>query len=287
MKYTQLRSFHYVAQAGSFTAAANALNVSQPTLTEQVRELEQTYKVELFNRHKRKIRLTAIGRSLFEITQRLFGIIGETEAFLTAAHDNGAGQLRISSVMPFFIVEVLSAFRTRYPQVKIAVSAGNSAQTLESLLAYRSDIGVLSDHDPDPRLYTRIHNSHSVVAIVSPDHPWAERPNIRLADLDGQPMVLREVGSNTRRIFETTMANAGITANVIMEIEGGEAVREAVAAGHGIGVYGQLSLPRDGRIKALAFADADMRVNRYLACLNERREEFLVKAFFAAAGQEV
>lgn len=286
MKYTQVRSFHYVALTGSVTAAAKLLNVSQPTVTEQVRDLEATYKVELFNRAKRKARLTAVGRSLFEITQRLFGVAAEAETFLRVAQDHGAGHLRISSVMPFFIVEVLTAFREHYPQVKVSVTAGNSAATLKSLLSYQADIGIISDHDPDPRLYTRIHNSHSIVAIVSSDHPWASRSSIRLAEIEGQPMVLREMGSNTRRIFEAALANIGITPNVVMEIEGGEAVREAIAAKHGIGVYGALSLPMDHRIKALPFEDADMRLNRYLGCLHERKEEFLVKAFFEAATRQ-
>lgn len=283
MKYTQLRSFHHVAHAGSLTAAAKALNVSQPTVTEQVRDLEATYKIELFIRYKRKVHLTAVGRSLYEITQRLFGIVGETEAFLKAAHDHGAGHLRISSVIPFFILEALNMFRRQLPQVKISVSAGNSADILKSLLSYDADVGILSDHDPDPRLYTEVHNSHSIVAIVNSNHPWASRKSIKTTDLENQPMVLREVGSNTRRIFEATLAKEGVKPKVVMEIEGGGAVLEAVAAGHGIGVYGFLSLPVDHRLKVLPFKNTDMRINRYLACLRERREESLVKAFFDTA----
>lgn len=286
MKFTQLRSFHFVAQTGSFTGAAKALNVSQPTVTEQVRDLEATYKIELFIRYKRKVHLTSVGRSLYEITLRLFGIVGETEAFLKAALDHGAGHLRISSVMPFFIINAINVFRRQFPKVKLSVSAGNSADILKSLLAYHADVGILSDHDPDPRLYTRVQNSHSVVAIVSADHPWASRASIRTTDLEGQQMVLREEGSNTRRIFEATLAKAGVTPKVVMEIEGGTAVLEAVAAGHGIGVYGVLSLPVDHRLKVLTFEDADMRINRYFACLRERREESLVKAFFDAAQQD-
>ncbi|MEX0694300.1 MAG: LysR substrate-binding domain-containing protein [Rhodospirillales bacterium] len=286
MKYTQLRSFHFVAQTGSFTGAAKALNVSQPTVTEQVRDLEATYKVELFIRYKRKVHLTAVGRSLYEITLRLFGIVGETEAFLKAALDHGAGHLRISSVMPFFIIKTINVFRQQFPKVKLTVSAGNSADILKSLLTYHADVGILSDHDPDPRLYTRIHTSHSIVAIVSPDHPWASRKSIRTTDFEGQQMVLREEGSNTRRLIETTLANAGITPKIVMEIEGGAAVLEAVAAGHGIGVYGVLSLPEGHRVKVLPFEDAEMRINRYFACLRERREESLVKAFLDAARQE-
>ncbi|MGI9386006.1 MAG: LysR substrate-binding domain-containing protein [Methyloligellaceae bacterium] len=285
MKYTQLRSFHAVARTGGFTDAAKELNISQPTVTEQVRELEATYGVELFNRSQRKVKLTAVGRSLHEITQRLFGIVGETEAFLQAAGDLGAGHLRISSVLPFFIVEMLTAFRERYPQVKVSVSAGNSAMTLSSLLAYDSDIGVLSDHDPDHRLFTRIHDSHAIVAIVSQTHPWAQRTGIRLGELADQSMILREVGSNTRRAFEIAAIDRNISPKVVLEIESGEAVREAVAEGHGIGVYGERALPDDPRLVVLPFIDADIRLNRYLACLKERKEEFLVAAFFDIADQ--
>ena len=285
MKYTQLRSFHAVAKAGSFTGAAKDLKISQPTVTEQVRELEAAYGVEVFNRSQRKIKLTTTGRSLFEITQRLFGVVGETETFLRAAGDYGAGHLRISSIVPFFIVDMITTFREQYPKVKISVSSGNSAATLKSLLAYESDVGVLSDHNPDHRLYTQVHDSHYIVAIVSRDHPWAARDQIRLAELHGQPMVLREVGSNTRHAFEAASIAAGITPNVIMEIESGEAVREAVAKGHGIGIFGLLALPSDPRLKVLRFADAEMRINRYLACLRERRNELLVDAFFDVAGR--
>ena len=284
MKYTQVRSFHAVAKAGSFTGAARALNVSQPTITEQVRELEATYGIEVFNRAQRKIKLTTTGRSLFEITQRLFGVVGETEIFLRAAGDYGAGHLRMASVLPFSIVDMFTTFREQYPKVKISVSSGNSATILTNLLSYESDVGVLSDHDPDRRLHTRIYGSHSIVAIASHDHPWADRDQIHLADLQGHPMVLREVGSNTRRAFEAVAASAGITPDIIMEIESGEAVREAVAKGHGIGVYGELALPSDPRLKVLRFADADMKINRYLACLHERRNELLVDAFFKVAG---
>ena len=96
---------------------------------------------------------------------------------------------------------------------------------------------------------------------------------------------MREVGSNTRRAFEAEAIAAGIAPDVILEIESGEAVREAVAKGHGIGVFGELALPSDPRLKVLRFSDVEIKVNRYLACLRERRNEFLVEAFFNVAGQ--
>jgi aminoethylphosphonate catabolism LysR family transcriptional regulator len=284
MKYTQIRSFHAVAKIGSFTGAAKNLNVSQPTITEQVKDLEATYGIELFNRAHRKANLTAAGRVLFEITKRLFVIVGETDTFLKAAGYYGSGHLRISSVLPFFIIDMITAFHEYYPKIKISVTAGNSTTTLQELLAYDSDVGVLSDHQSDHRLYTRVHDTHLIVAIVNSDHPWAERKSIHLKELHEQTMVLREVGSNTRSAFEAATISAGVSPNVIMDIASGEAVREAVAKGHGIGVIGELALPYDPRLKVLHFSDVEMKVNRYLACLNERRNELLVNAFFNVTG---
>ncbi len=204
---------------------------------------------------------------------------------MRAARDFEAGHLRVSSVLPFFIIDMVTAFREQYPKVKISVSSGNSTTTLTSLLAYESDAGILADHQPDQRLFTHRYDSHHVVAIISCQRPWADRNSIHLAELHGQPMVLREVGSNTRRAFEAATASAGVTPDVIMEIESGEAVREAVAKGHGLGIYGELSLPVDPRLQVLRFIDAEMQINRYLACLKERRNELLVEAFFNVSKQ--
>jgi len=283
MKFTQVRSFHAVAQTGSFTAAAKKLNVSQPTITEQVQNLEATYDIELFNRQHRKPRLTAVGRSLLEITQRLFGIVEETDGFLKSAGDLKAGHLKVSAVLPFYVVKILTAFRGEYPGVRLSVSVGNSATTLQNLLNNETDVGVLSDHQPDYRLFTRTYDSQSIVLIVNKAHPWAERQGVSLKELDGQPMVLREVGSNTRREFEAAAVDANVTPNVVLEINSSEAIREAIAEGHGIGVFGAQALSPDPRLRILEFVDADIRTNRYLACLRERKGERLIQAFFDVA----
>jgi aminoethylphosphonate catabolism LysR family transcriptional regulator len=285
MKFTQIRSFHAVARTGSFTAAANALNVSQPTITEQVRDLETAYDIELFNRQRRKPELTAVGRSLLDVTQRLFGIVEETEGFLKAAGDMKAGHLKVSAVLPFYVVKILTAFRKEYPSIKLSVSVGNSTSTLQNLLNHESDVGVLSDHEPDHRLFTRTYDSQSIILIVNRDHPWAERDGISIRELDGKPIVLRELGSNTRREFEAAAVEANVTPNVILEINNGEAVREAVAEGHGIGVFGDQALAPDPRLRILRFVDADIRTNRYLACLRERKDERLIHAFFDVANR--
>ena len=90
--------------------------------------------------------------------------------------------------------------------------------------------------------------------------------------------------AGSHRSHRRAAVAAGITPDVIMEIASGETVREAVAKGHGIGVFGELALPFDPRLKVLRFVDAEMPINRYMACLRERRDELLVDAFYNVAG---
>jgi aminoethylphosphonate catabolism LysR family transcriptional regulator len=281
INFTQLRAFHAVARNGSFTLAARELHVSQPTVSERVRELEANYNIHVFTRANRKVKLTVVGRSLYEITQRFFEVAGEAENFLRAAADHGSGHLRISSVLPFFVVEVLRAFRQSFPQTKISVSADSIETTVSNLLTYEADVGVMSDHDLDERFYIHTYNSHLVVAIVSRDHPWAKLKGIKLGQLDGQDMVMREVGSNTRRAFEAAIVKANVNPNIVLETASGDAVREAVADGHGIGIYGERGFPDDPRLKALPFLDTNIQLDRYLVCLRERKDEPLIQTILS------
>lgn len=118
MRHTQLRSFHAVAFTESVTAAAHHLNVSQPTLTTQIRSLEEECSVELFFRSGGWMRLTEAGRQLQAITRRLFADEAEAKHFLTESRELRTGHLRVGAVGPFHATEMLVAFHARYPMIE-------------------------------------------------------------------------------------------------------------------------------------------------------------------------
>jgi DNA-binding transcriptional LysR family regulator len=144
MQYTRLRSFHAVATAGGFNAAAAAFNISQPTLSAQVGALEDEYGLELFVKKGRRRELSDSGRQLLAITTRLFAEEDEAVAFLEQSRELKHGKLSIGAVGPYHVTEMLAAFNRTYPGIDLAVKLGNSTDVLGDLLDYKSDVAVLA-----------------------------------------------------------------------------------------------------------------------------------------------
>lgn len=285
MNASQLRAFHAVAQHGSFTAAAEHLGVSQPAVTIQVRALEQAYGTELFQRRGRRVALSALGAELFETTRRLFAAHDEAEQVLSAASVLERGRLAIAADGPYHVMDALAAFRRRYPRLQISLAIGNSDDVLAALRAYACDAAVLARHDDDPGLLVLPLARNRLVLFVQRGHPLAGRGPVALEALEGQPMILREQGSTTRRIFEEALAHAGVRPDIVMEIESRGAVREAVAAGLGIGVVSDAELGHDDRLVPIAIEGPRLDSPEYLVCLRERARLRVVAAFLEVAGE--
>ena len=279
MIYTQLRAFHAVAAASSFTKAADALHVTQPTLSAQVKALEEAYGVELFERRGRGIAPTELGRRLQEITRRYFNLEDEAEELLAATRGLTRGHLRVGADAPYHVMESLAAFNRRYPKLTLALAIGNSAELLQELLEHRSDVAIVADVPGDARLHALPLRRDRLIGFVPAGHPLARKGRIEARALAGHRLVLREPGSTTRHLFETAMSRAGNGLGEVLEIGSREAVREAVAAGLGIGIVSESEFGQDARLKPLRLSGIDVEMTEYVVCLAERRELRLVKAF--------
>lgn len=283
MNHSQLRAFHAVATQGSFTKAATALRVTQPTLSGQVKALEETYDVTLFERRGRSIEITSLGRALLEITQRHFDLESEAEHLLSAARGLSHGHLRLGADSPYNVIPLLASFGRRYPGVQRSISFGNTQRLLGELRDHRSDAAVVPEVPRDPTLLSLPFKRDRLVAFVDRNHAWSRRRSIRLRDLSGETMVLREPGSTTRAVIERALAQASVVPGHIMEIGSREAVREAVAAGLGIGVVSEGEFGHDDRVHRLPVRDAKLQVTEFVVCLRERALSPVVKALFELA----
>lgn len=279
MNHSQLRAFHAVALEGSFTKAASILGVSQPTLSGHVKALEVGYDVTLFTRGSREVIMTDFGQALFEITQRYFASESEAQRLLSKAVGLIRGKLRVGADSPFTAVPLMASFKGRFPKVDMHVEFGNSAKVLNNLLGNETDIGILARIPPDKRLHIVPFRDERLVIFVDRGHPWSQRRSVRLADIADQTLVLREDGSTTRAIFEQALAGRGIEPQSILEMEGREAVREAVAAGLGVGVVCDYEFGYDTRLHKLAVKDAVLRLTECAICRKDSRMDPVVSAF--------
>ena len=239
MRLTQLRTFVAIAQAGSVSAAARQLLVSQPTLTTQIRLLEEKYGVELFHRQSRGVELTETGRKLFALTGQLASIESDAVQLLKDAGDLRSGRLIVGAVSPYQVTDMLAEFSRKYPAMRVQVRFGNSEFVLRELLDFRIDVGVLATFASDPRLHTLPYSRDPIVAFVSREHPFAKYKTIRIEQLQGQRMVVREEGSTARKAMDAALTLARVKPLVVMELDSREAIREAVAKGIGIGTVAE------------------------------------------------
>ncbi|MCH4542167.1 LysR family transcriptional regulator [Ochrobactrum sp. POC9] len=283
MRYVQLRAFHYVAIYGGFSRAAEALYLTQPAISDQVRKLEEEYDILLFYRHKKQVTLTESGQKLLEITHRLFEVEKQANELLSESRAFRTGNLTIFADAAHHLLGILRAFRDRYPDVKISVNTGNTDSVVKALYSYEADIGILGEVPNTQDFEIHKLSSSPIIAFASVNHPASKAQSLTLEQLAEMPLIFREQGSKTRRKLEDLAASKGIELLPVIEAEGREAVREIVASGAGIGFVSKAEFSADMRLKAIQISSDEMLMDEAAICLNERSSGALIRAFMEIA----
>jgi len=283
MRYVQLRAFHYVAICGGFSRAAEALLLTQPAISDQVRKLEEEYDVLLFNRYKKQVTLTESGERLLDITKRMFDMEEQALGLLSESRALRSGTLRIVADAPHHLLHILARFRQKYPGIRVSLRSGNTESVVTSLYSYEADVGVLGQV-PTSRDFDVVKlNSTPIVAFTATDHPLAGSKAVSLKDLASHSLVMRERGSKTREKLEQLAAELEIELQPAVEAEGREAVREIVASGGGVGFVSAAEFGEDSRLVPVVIDGPEILMDEALICLRERSAGKLVRAFFDVA----
>jgi DNA-binding transcriptional LysR family regulator len=240
----QLRYFAAAARLGSMTAAARELLVSQSAVSTAVSTLEKELGVQLLIRHHaRGLALTAAGREFY---QELRGFLVHTAELAESAHRAGTevvGNLTVgcfSTLVPFRIPGLLTAFAEQYPSVRVHVHEGEHAAVKRALRSGDCEIALLYGYDLDDDLDRESVDSVRPYAIVAAAHPLAQRPSrrVRLAELADEPMVLLDL-PHTSNYMQSILAESGIRPTVRHRTGGYESVRSLVAHGLGFALLNQ------------------------------------------------
>ena len=282
MSTARYRAFVAVAQHGSLSAAARALGLSQPTVSSQIAALERQSHMELFHRRGYRMSLSSAGQQLLVLAQKLLAVESEASFFLRDAGQLHQGELRLGAVGPFHVIEMVAAYRARFPGMRLSIRMGNSQQVLQELERYSIDVAVLAGASEGAAFSVRPYASHAVILFAHREHPFARRREVALHELQDQPLLLREQGSTTRVAIEQALASAGVVPQTTLEIGSREAIREAVARGLGLGVVSEAEFIPDARFRAVRIAGDPARTTTSVVSLAERRDSLLVRSFLDA-----
>ena len=281
-----LRAFVAVAEKGSFSEAARTLGVSQPSVSVQLATLEESCGVLLCHR-KPEIALTDAGQSLYTRARLVLSRVEEFEAAAGAAVLAVNGRLKIGTSAPHATMPLIAGFQRRHPGAEVAVSIGNTTTLTDDIARCRIDVGVMTLTETMPHLACALVSAPRLTVFMRTDDPLSQRTTLSPAELAGRPFVLREPGSQTRKLLESTFAAENVPLVAAMEIATREAVREAVAAGIGLGAVFEGENGCDGRLASVPFRSLPSASGVYAVALRESLGIPSVQGFFdhlAAAG---
>src|SRR5687767_13320082 len=222
MHLRQLEIVKVIADTGSFTAAARLLHVSQSAISRQVLLLEEELKEPLFVRLGRRVRLTAAGESLLQLSQRVLTDVRDTTAAIVEGHDRLSGTINLAGGMTVCLhvfPSLLKEYRRRHPEVEVKLTTGGTPHLLERLRSGTVDVALLTLPVEGADLVQRPVMREELLLVGHRSHPLGRKRRVKARDLDGQPLVLFERGSSTRRVVDDMIAREQITPTIVMETE--------------------------------------------------------------------
>lgn len=263
----QLQIFQAVAVHRSYTRAAEALYLSQPAVSLQVRALEKTIGLPLFEKSGRTLRLTDAGRELLTYSDRIFALLDETKLVLEELSGARRGMVKVaaSTTAGIYVVPTaLGAFHRQNPDVKLTLDVVNRITVQEHLLNDEIDLAVMGLIEDTHELDVERFIPNELVVIAPPHHRLAGRSDIPLEELVEETLLLREAGSGTRTDVERMFSARDIPLQIGMELRSSGAIKQAVAAGLGVSVMPESALELELKAERLITLDVEgFPVHRY------------------------
>ena len=280
----QLYIFHAVATHHSFSRAAEVLYLSQPGVSLQVKSLERSIGMPLFEKAGRSMRLTHAGEELFAYSERIFALLDETQMVMQELHGARRGAIKVaaSTTAGIYVVPAaLGAFHRQNPAIKLTLDVVNRFTVQEQLVNNEIDLAVMVLIEDAHDLEVATFVANQLVVIAPPGHPLVRRRQIPLADLAGELFLLREKGSGTRTDVEHIFERAEVDLKVGMELRSSGAIKQAVAADLGISVIPHSAIELELITERLVILDVvGFPINRHWS-LARRKGRHLSAAAYA------
>ncbi len=256
----QLATFQVVAKHCSYVRAAEELHFSQPAVSAQIHQLEESMGVKLFDKIGRRTRLTQAGEELYLYSQKIFSLIDETLETMEALGSPHYGRLSVgadTTVGTYVIPGLLGKFRQMYPDVEITLEVVNRGYLVDAMVNNRVDMVVMGKIPTEVPVFVAPFAPNELVLVAPPTHRLAGCERVPFVELAREHFLLREVGSGTRAALEGAFQEAGIPLQVSMQVGNNSAIKQGVAAGLGIALISRVALDMELETYRLVILDVE------------------------------
>lgn len=291
----RLQVFHAVAKHLSFTKAAEALFMTQPAVTFQVRQLEEQFNTRLFDRAQGRITLTPAGVVALEYAERILALSSELDARMKAASGQDSGPLLIgasTTLAEFLLPQVLGEYKSRHPAVVPRLFVANSEAVQQRVAERTLDVGFIEGDSHLPSLVNDLCCEDELRVVCAPGHALAKLASVAPRALAEHAYISRESGSGTREVVDHYLEKAGLAADslqVVMEASSPEALKGLVATGLGFAIMSRAAVVKEVRLGELVEVPLSPPLVRQLAVVypKERFHSRMVEGFVRFAREKL
>ena len=279
MSDRRLKVFHTVAKLLSFTKAAEALHMTQPAVTFQVRQLEEYFNTRLFDRTHNKVNLTPAGERVAEFAERIFDLYSEMENSVRDLTGEISGALTIgasTTIAEYMLPALLGEFKNRYPDINLRLKVSNSEGIVSMVEHNVIDLGVVESPVSNKNLIVEVCHEDQLVVVAAPEHELVKRgTRVKAAELVTFPFVTREEGSGTRDVITQYLTDEGVNPTEMdfcLELGSPEAIKGAVEAGMGITIISRSIIEKELKLNSLCELQLEPPLSRPFSFVRQRQK---------------
>jgi DNA-binding transcriptional LysR family regulator len=281
MDVRDLQIFLSVAKHLNYTRAAEEVNLSQPSVSVRMRELERDLGSKLFEQLGKKVALSEAGQLLVPYATRLIAVMGDARQAIEDLQGMERGLLRIgASTTPgmYLIPQTVAYFKRHHPKIVVHLTVKDTRQIEDGVIRNDFDFGFVGGHLAGDEVEVLPWMTDHLVLVVPSNHHLARKKSIKLADLRKERFIVREAGSATRAAVALHLKKADVEVETVMEMENPESVKKAVQSGLGIAFISKFAVETELKARSLVAINVNgLDINRELKIVY-RKDKHLGRA---------
>jgi DNA-binding transcriptional LysR family regulator len=284
MDVRDLQVFLSVSKHLNYTRAGEEINLSQPSVSVRIHQLESELRAKLFEQLGKKVVLTDAGQLLVPYANRVIAAIDDAHHAIDELQGLERGSLRIgASTTPgmYLVPQVVARFKRSHPKIDIHLRIKDTREVEDGVLNNEFDFGFVGGHLIATEVSAHAWLTDELLLVVSPDHRLRNKKTVRKQDLEGESFIVRESGSATRATIVTQLQQANFELETVIEMENPESIKKAVQSGLGIAFISKFAIATELKAKTLtAIRVRDLTINRELKIVH-RKDKHLSRAAVA------